>query len=305
MKVWVKRTLVGLGTVVGVGAIGGGAYVYSLVSRFDASLEKVYEIEVPSVVLPTDEASLARGKHLANSLGACTASDCHGSGFAGGNTIDGGPLGSISAPNITRGGIGAAYSDGELLRLLRHGVKNDGRSVRMMPVGDFNWMPDSDLLSIIAYLRSVPDADKVGGGVQIGVLGKVLDEHGMGIEFSIARRINHDRIEIAGEPAPTEEYGRLIGRGCMGCHGEHYSGGPIPGAPPDMPIPLNITPHESGMAGWTYEDFDRLLVQGIRKNGKKVDPFMPVEAFGKANETEKRALFAFLQALPPREFGGR
>ena len=59
------------------------------------------------------------------------------------------------------------------------------------------------------------------------------------------------------------------------------------------------------MKGWTYEDFDRLLTTGVRKNGQQLDPFMPMEAFGKMDDTEKRALFAFLASLPPRPLGQR
>ena len=37
-------------------------------------------------------------------------------------------------------------------------------------------------------------------------------------------------------------------------------------------------------APWTYQDFVKLLATGLRKNGKKVDPFMPIEALDKMNE---------------------
>lgn len=88
-------------------------------------------------------------------------------------------------------------------------------------------------------------------------------------------------------------------------HGEGLSGGPLPGAPSSLPVLVNTTPHESGIAGWTYDDFDRLLTTGIRKDGGKLDPFMPIEAISKADETEKRALWAYLQSVPPRPDGGR
>jgi len=52
-------------------------------------------------------------------------------------------------------------------------------------------------------------------------------------------------------------------------------------------------------------DFNKLLDQGIRKNGKKLDPFMPVEALAKMNQIERRALWAYLEAVPARPFGGR
>jgi hypothetical protein len=72
-----------------------------------------------------------------------------------------------------------------------------------------------------------------------------------------------------------------------------------------MPVPLNITPDATGLKGWSYEDFDRLLVAGVKKNGKKLDPFMPISGIGKMDETEKKALWAYLQRLPPLPFGGR
>jgi hypothetical protein len=70
-------------------------------------------------------------------------------------------------------------------------------------------------------------------------------------------------------------------------------------------MPLNLTPDPTGLAGWSYEDFDKLLVKGIRKNGKTLDPFMPIAAFGQMDETEKRAMFVYLMALPPLPLGGR
>ena len=72
-----------------------------------------------------------------------------------------------------------------------------------------------------------------------------------------------------------------------------------------MAIPLNITPHETGIAGWAYEDFDKLLSTGVRKSGKTLDPMMPVSELGKFNQTERHALWAYLQTVPARPFGGR
>ncbi len=59
------------------------------------------------------------------------------------------------------------------------------------------------------------------------------------------------------------------------------------------------------MKGWTYEDFVQVLATGKRKDGLALDPMMPTAALDKMNETEKRALFAYLQTLPPLPFGER
>jgi len=97
----------------------------------------------------------------------------------------------------------------------------------------------------------------------------------------------------------------VLANACRGCHGATLSGGRIPGAPAEMAIPLNITPHETGLAGWTYTDFDKLLSTGIRRNGKTLDPMMPVTELGKFNQTERQALWAFLQTVPAKPFGER
>jgi hypothetical protein len=83
------------------------------------------------------------------------------------------------------------------------------------------------------------------------------------------------------------------------------SGGPIPGAPSDFPVPLNLTPDATGLQGWTYADFEKLATTGIRKNGKKLASFMPIEAIAKMDDVERHALWAYLQSLPPTPFGQR
>jgi len=91
----------------------------------------------------------------------------------------------------------------------------------------------------------------------------------------------------------------------MGCHGEHLSGGPIPGAPSSMAVPLNLTPDATGLAGWSYDDFDKLIQTGNRKSGKPLDPLMAVELLRNMDATEKHALFAYLESIPPLPFGNR
>lgn len=304
MKPIVKKVLLGVVGVLALATAGAGGFVWTQTSAYDDSMNQVYDIPVPSVTLTTDAATLARGEHLARSIGGCTVSDCHGSDLGGGKTVEVGPLGTFTAPNITKAGMGAAYTDGEILRLLTHGLKRDGRSVRFMPVHEVNWMPESDLVAIISYVRSVPDVSKANGPLSVGMLGKIMDRKDA-IVLDVARRIDHGNIEKAPPPTPTAEYGKFIGKMCLGCHGDTYSGGPIPGAPPDLPVPTNITPHETGIAAYTYADFDKLLNEGIRPNGSKLDPFMPVEALGKMDEVERKALWEFLRSLPPKAFGNR
>jgi hypothetical protein len=124
--------------------------------------------------------------------------------------------------------------------------------------------------------------------------------------LDVARRIDHHaaRPDVP-TPAPTAQYGKYLALLCTGCHGHGLSGGKIPGAPPELPIPTNITPHETGIKAYTEADFMRLLNTGIKRNGKKLDPFMPLPALTAMNDVEKKALWLYLRSLPPKPFGGR
>jgi len=302
---WLKKGLLGLGAVVGVIALGLGGFVYAKTSAYDASLDKVYDIPLPKIERTTDPAQLARGEHLIHTIVPCADSGCHGSDLAGGRVTPMGPLGTLVAPNITTGGLGAAYSDAELARLLTHGVKKDGRSVRLMPSHESNWLPEQDIVAAISFLRTLPPQSKPNQSMSVGTLGKVLDQMDK-VPFDVARRIDHQHISKASAPTPDATYGKYLARLCTGCHGEGLSGGPIPGAPPDMPVPLNLTPDATGLAGFSLDDFKRVLRTGVRKkDGRKMDPMMPVESFGKFDDTEMQALFSYLQALPAKPFGNR
>lgn len=300
----VKRVLKVLGLVALVAALGGGGWIAYQAHAFNASMAMVYDVPLPAVQRSSEPAVLARGKHLAESIGGCSSKDCHGADFGGGAPIKLGPLGTIRGPNITGGGRGAEYSDSELARLISHGIKRDGHGVRFMPAPDFAWWPDDDVAALVSYLRTVPTVGRPSGDSELGILAKVLDRKGM-LPLDGARRIDHRNRPIAPAPAPTAAYGAFLVNACRGCHGAELSGGPIPGAPAEMAIPLNITPDATGIKGWTFADFDKLLSTGIRKNGKHLDPLMPVAELGKFNDVERHALWAYLESAPAKAFGGR
>jgi cytochrome c553 len=302
MKSMVKRGVLGLSGLVALAAVSLGTFVEVEASEYDASVEQVYDIPVPDVARSIDPKVVARGKHIVDAVAGCSSRACHGADLAGGERIDLGPVGSIHAPNLSV--LAVAYADGELARLVRHGIKKDGRTVRFMPVQDFNWLSDADLIAIVSYLRTVPPVDRENDSTNVKTLGKVLDRRGQ-VRLDVAGHMDHTRIDQAPPPSPTPEYGRFLARACTGCHGEHLSGGPIPGAPSSVPVPLNLTPDDTGLAGWTFEDFDRLLSTGARRSGKRLDPFMPTESFGKLEDDEKRALWAYLRTLPPTKLGQR
>lgn len=304
MHKWVKRGFAGIGSVLGIGLLGGGGFAFVQASAFDSSLDKKYDVAIPTVTRSTDPQVLARGKHISDSLGACSTADCHGGDLAGGKTLEMGPLGTITSPNVTV--RLAAYSDGELVRLIRHGIKRDNKGVVLMPSEEFGWMSIEDATAVVSYLRTLPVVTKADGPMKVGLLGKILDRQNK-VALDVARRIDHGARakEVPPAPEPTAKYGEYLVKNCRGCHGDTLAGGPIPGAPPSMPVPRNITPHETGLKAWSFEDFLKVCNEGLSKDGKKLDPMMPYEALSKMNEVEKKAMWAYLQTTAAKPFGER
>ncbi len=299
-----KKFLLIVGIVLGVAVIGAAGFVGFQVMKFNNSVAKVYKVAIPKVTLSKDPAVLERGKHLVLSLGACASSDCHGGNLAGGNVLKMGPVATVIGSNITPAGVLKDYSDGELVRLLRHGIKKNGRTVLMMPIEDFNWLPKSDIVAMVSYLRTVKPVKKKMGTTQIGLLGKVLDRLDK-FPFDQARRIEHDKLPSAPKPSVTVAYGSFVATSCRGCHGKTMSGGKLPGAPSNLPIPTNLTPHKSGLKKWTFKDFTKMIATGLLPNGKKLKAFMPLNMLQNMNTIERKALWLYLKSLPPKAFGNR
>lgn len=293
-----KWALIGLGAP----ALGLACFVLWHVRAYDQSTTKRYDLPLVELPRRDDAATLERGKHLAESLGECVV--CHGKDLAGGRVEPMGPLGHVVIPNVSPGGRIKGYSDAELSRLIRHGVKRDGTTVRLMPANVSSWWPDEDVAALIAWMRSRPALSGDPGVFELTAMGKLLDRF-ESIPIDVARRIDHGRVGQSPAPAANATYGAYVGTSCRGCHAPTLAGGPIPGAPPGLAVPLNLTPHETGLKGWTFDDFKALIHSGKRKNGKPLDPFMPVDALRNLNELELTALWAYLQSAPPRAFGER
>ncbi len=79
-----EKALLGARAALALGAAFAGAFGWYCARAYDASLARVYDVPVPRVERSTDPAVLARGRHLAESLGNCTG--CHGNGLSGGRS---------------------------------------------------------------------------------------------------------------------------------------------------------------------------------------------------------------------------
>ena len=301
---------------------GGGVFLWASAESGDR-LSRPYEVhdEPFPVPFPLEEeeaagmteeearaaalaAAVERGRHLVASRYVCV--DCHGEDLAGGVMIDAFPMGRVLGPNIT-GGEGSrtvGYTASDWDRIVRHGVRADGRPA-LMPSVDFRAMSDQELSDIVAYVGSLPPVDAVVPEPKLGPLGGLLLATGR-IPLSAARLAGQDRH--AGLPTGAEvsvEFGAHLAAVCAGCHGIELSGGPIPGGDPAWAVARNLTPHEEGLAAWTFEDFERALRAGVRPDGAALATPMDfvVPYTSQMTDVELSAMWAYLRTLEPRPTG--
>lgn len=295
-----KRVLKWIGIILGslIGLVilaAAGLYVKSR-TEFTAK----YPTRVESIAVPTDAASVERGKHLATFL----CMECHETDLGGNPTFFSmSGVGSVSAPNLTsgQGGIGAQFSDADYVRAIRYGIKPDGTSLFIMPSTDFHSLADKDLGDLIAYIRSVPAVDRPTPEphTQFTFLGGVM--YGAGLFGHLLRAGPIQQMgEVPDSPAPavSADYGEYLVtiNGCRDCHGKQLAGGK-PGDP-SSPLAPNLTPGGE-LRAWTEADFIKTLRTGTSPSGTQLpNQFMPWKFKSQMSDDELKAIWAYLQSLP-------
>ncbi|MES2523361.1 MAG: c-type cytochrome [Gemmatimonadota bacterium] len=271
--------------------------IYGVSAR---DLRAQFEVPAHPLMVPTDSVSVARGERLAKIKGCA---ECHGAALAGNVMLDDPAVGLISAPNLTLGGRGAELTDADWERAVRHGVRRDGSPLFVMPSVEFTTMSDEDVGLIVAYARSLPATTKTVPAWRAGPVLRTLHVAGQ-LDMRSAAEIDHKAshlTSIAAEATPA--YGKYLAAGCTGCHGAGFSGGKIPGTPPDWKPAANITP--SGIGHYTEADFIRVMRTGMRPSGVPVDSSMPWKLLREMTDTEISALYQYLKTVPARPYGTR
>ena len=300
MKAWIRRTLLAAAGLAALGAAGlaAGAWLG------ERKLQRHVDAPRHDVALPTDDASLARGRYLFESRGCA---ECHGADGTGRVVIDDGGF-HVKAPNITAGagGVVAHYTGSDWVRTIRHGVKPDGRPLIVMPSDDYARFTDADVGALVAYARSLPPSPGEAAVIRIPPLVRTL--YAAGAIRDAAEKIDHARDPAQVAPHDgSPEHGAYVAGMCQGCHGAHFSGGKIPGAPPAWPAAANLTPG-AGSALARYPDeraFVAMLRSGKRPDGSAVSAVMPFPSLARIDDADAAALYTYLRTLPPMPAGQR
>ncbi|PIQ28989.1 cytochrome C [bacterium (Candidatus Blackallbacteria) CG17_big_fil_post_rev_8_21_14_2_50_48_46] len=271
-------------------AIAAGAGWISLNTQ--GRLSKAYPIE-PIAFSKQAQIDLALGERIVQVRNGCV--DCHGADLAGKAVMDNPAMGRIYASNITPAAL-KDWSDGEIARAIHHGIGKQNQALVLMPSHDYQYLSESDLASVVAYLRSIKAVEKANQAQKLGPVASMLLATGKA-PLLPAEVINH-QAPFHKKPieAANAEFGKYLAEtACIGCHHADLKGGPIPGGPPDWPPAKDLT--QTGLGSWKEVDFTKAMKEGLNPQGQKLQAPMPVALTAKYTETEIKALWAYLQTL--------
>lgn len=281
------------------------------------------------------DAKVERGKYLVEAMGACA--DCHTPRMANGSFdesralagvdcfIDADPtkddFGCLSSRNLTDHETGLKNrSNQEIKDLFMKGERPDGKYLHpVMPYYVLGNMSESDADAIVAFLRTVKGVDHMVAANQAPFMPPEKP----------APVVPKDKL-----PKPSADYkdkaaamrGMYLAANfgvCMECHtprgemgefladkafqGNNRFGREELGLPPAFPEAIysaNITPHETGIKGWTVDEIVSAIKKGIDKDKKPLCPPMPagpMGAFGGITDSDARDIAHYLLSLPPKD----
>jgi mono/diheme cytochrome c family protein len=271
----------------------------------------------------------ARGKYLVEHVSVCI--DCHtprteqgapdlDNYLAGADCFididpDSAEVGCLSTPNLTNHATGLKNrTDEEIKDMFLNGLRPDGSALHpVMPYYSFGNMTDQDANAIVAYLRTVPGVDHEVEPAQAPFL---VDEP--------ATRVDLDSVPMPDQDSPDFDSamrGRYLAAQagvCLECHTP--SNAPGSAEPRDLERAFwggeefqigsvtvysrNLTPHATGLAGWTKADIVKALKEGVNPDDHMLCPPMPagpMGAFGGLTDADAGDIAAYLLTLEPAE----
>ncbi|MEQ9225714.1 MAG: c-type cytochrome [Parvibaculum sp.] len=264
-----------------------GVMVFAVIFLYGASewrLRETYDVVLKPLRAMAPTALIAEGERLSRVFG------CRGCHREAGNVLfEQTAVVRLVAPNLSR--VIREYSDEELVRLVRRGVKRNGTSIIAMPARSFEHMSDNDLALVIAALRAEPELpDKVEGGTSWGPLGRIAIVAGK-VPFS-ADGLGPDLAPLhRPDGGAEEEGGYLVSTLCSDCHelfSERDNGWGM------------VAPPVAMMAqAYPPEDFRHLMRTGEGTGGRDLGPMSEVARmdFSQMTGSEVEAIHAYLNSL--------
>jgi len=237
---------------------------------------------------------------------------------------DGGP-GVIGSRNLTPDmttGLGA-WTDAQIKKALLDGIDKDGNGLfPIMPYYVLHNMSAADADAIVAYLRTIAPIDNA-------IAPKNFPFPAAAVSPPVpANRIPDPVIAMTDPNYASAMRGKYLAGNlgaCLECHTKHVqTPGAVPldldelfgggeafdaasiGLPPSFPVRTilsqNITPHATGIQGWTPAEVVRAIKDGIEKDGLPICPPMPsgpTKAFNGITDSDALDIANYILRLPP------
>jgi len=262
--------------------------------KTSAALEHRFDLSVQGMDQLVAAADRALGERIVRVRNGCV--DCHGADLAGRVFLEDPAMGTYAGANLTPYAL-KSWTNDEIGRAIHLGIGRGGQALRFMPAFEFHALSKEDVAAVVAYLRTVPPVERPSLPVKIGPLARILFATGQ-LPALLSTFFLDTSKGFREKPAEaaTADFGEYLAvSGCIGCHGQDFAGGPIPGAPPEWIAAADI---RLGRTGWTQEVFLKAMQTGITPTtGEKMRFPMPTDLLMNMNETELRALYAYLVTL--------
>jgi mono/diheme cytochrome c family protein len=187
-----------------------GAIVVAMATLYGGSewmLRRAYAAPLDTIVADHSAAGVAEGGRIARIIG-CRG--CHASDATGRVLVENALLGRFAAPALAR--RAADYSDAQLSRLIRHGIKRDGTALHVMPVQAFRHLSDDDVARLIGWIRTLkPQSKDLPGTISYGPMARLLILTG-----GLPSQAHPETI--AGHHRPVAAGAYFVHVSCMACH---------------------------------------------------------------------------------------
>lgn len=262
-------------------AIGFAAYVVISNHRM---LDRRYPVARIAVMAASGAEAVQRGKRLADVTG-CT--DCHGADLRGKLFIDAGWLRArIYASNLTL--KAQRYTDEEIARIVRMGVRPDGTGVKVMPSMGYVRITAGETADLLAFIRSLPAGGEEQPEHWIGPLDHWELWRGT-LKPSIAY-VDGERAKSPPDAGPQHSMARrLAGIVCAECHGGDLRGNGWDSGAPSLAVAKS----------YSREEFGTLLRTGVGRGGRKLGLMSKVarDRLHRLSDEQVDALYAYLHAV--------